>query len=64
MLFQNTLGKLVEINRMDYVNDAEYYIAILRIKGVSLPKTVENPDNRILQAFTSNISKQNHKLNR
>lgn len=61
MLFQDINGKFIEIYRMDYVTDAEYYIAILRIKGKSFPKKFEKSEQRILKAFTPNISNQNQK---
>ena len=57
MLFRSTHGKLVEICRENYVNDSEYYNAILRVKGVKFPKTIENHEERIIKAFKSNISK-------
>lgn len=57
MLFRSTHGKLVEICRENYVNDSEYYNAILRVKGVKFPNTIENHEERILKAFKPNISK-------
>ena len=57
MLFRSTHGKLVDICRENYVNDSEYYNAILRVKGVKFPNTIENHEERILKAFKPNISK-------
>ena len=38
MLYRNNNGKLVEINRYNYVNDKEYYESIIRIKYLELNK--------------------------
>lgn len=38
MLFRNSEGKLVEINRYDYKNDHIYYKKILQVKNLVSPK--------------------------
>lgn len=55
MLFQKNNGQFVQLKRCDYVNDVEYYSAILRTKSLSLPTNVCNPDDRVLKAFKSKI---------
>ena len=59
MLFPKSNGKFIELKRCDYVNDVEYYTAIIRTKGGSSTPSVCNPDARILKAFKNKIGNTN-----
>ena len=58
MLFQKHTGRVVVLNRFDYVNDVEYYTAILRTKGVQIKATSE-PDTRVLAALKNKMAASN-----
>lgn len=58
MLFQKHTGRVVVLNRFDYVNDVEYYTAILRTKGVQIKATSE-PDTRVLAALKNKMTASN-----
>jgi hypothetical protein len=60
MLFQKHTGRVVVLNRFDYVNDVEYYTAILRTKGVQIKATSE-PDTRVLAALKNKMAASNTK---
>lgn len=62
MLFQKHTGRVVVLNRFDYVNDVEYYTAILRTKGVQIKATSE-PDTRVLAALKNKMAASNTKTN-
>jgi hypothetical protein len=58
MLFQKHTGRVVVLNRFDYVNDVEYYTSILRTKGVQIKATSE-PDTRVLAALKNKMAASN-----
>jgi len=58
MLFQKHTGRVVVLNRFDYVNDVEYYTAILRTKCVQIKATSE-PDTRVLAALKNKMAASN-----
>ena len=58
MLFQKHTGRVVVLNRFDYVNDVEYYTAILRTKGVQI-KATSDPDTRVLAALKNKMAASN-----
>ena len=58
MLFQKHTGRVVVLNRFDYMNDVEYYTAILRTKGVQIKATSE-PDTRVLAALKNKMAASN-----
>jgi len=62
MLFQKHTGRFVELKRCDYVNDLEYYTAILRTKGVQI-KANSEPDTRVLKALKKKIVAPNTNAN-
>ena len=62
MLFQKHTGRVVVLNRFDYVNDVEYYTAILRTKGVQIKATSE-PDTRVLAALKNKMAASNTNTN-
>lgn len=45
MLFRDKTGKLVEINRKDFINDKEYYTKIASINGIYFDKNNNNEKN-------------------
>jgi len=51
MIFTNCDGKIVEIKRQDYINDSDYYSAIIFAKGFSLLKTKSENDNKIMNTI-------------
>lgn len=59
MLFRKSNGKFIELKRCDYVNDVEYYTAIIRTKGVLSTPNVCNPDDRVLKAFKNKFARPN-----
>lgn len=44
MLFFSKNKKYITINRSDFINDTEYYKAILKIKGIYFDKKQTNED--------------------
>lgn len=49
MLFRSMNGKLIQINKKDYIDDKEYYKAICSLYGV----TFNQPTNHTLQYIVS-----------
>lgn len=48
MLFLDTQGKLVDIRKMNYMNDTEYYYAIMKTKGFIPNSSKHNELNKII----------------
>lgn len=67
MLFRNKDGALVELNRLNYVNDVEYYRAISNVNGVTFISKQNNTIDTILsltkKGFRDNYY-QNNNTNR
>jgi hypothetical protein len=61
MLFRNTEGKLIELNRYDYTSDHIYYKKILKIKNLlnNVPKETTYSNNLIQNAILSKTDLQN-----
>jgi len=51
MLFRDNKGKLVDIKKLDYVRDSDYYRAIIIAKKKELPETRRDEKKRICSFF-------------
>lgn len=47
MLFRDKNGKLIKINRTDFINDKEYYTKIALINGIHFYENNKNTNNTI-----------------
>ena len=51
MLFVNCFGKVVEINRKNYISESDYYIAILNVKWHHVNKKNAKTEDRICESL-------------
>jgi len=63
MIFTDCHGKLVEIKRLDYVSDSDYYSAIILAKGFSLLDTRLETDNEIINTINKHTRNETTKCN-
>jgi hypothetical protein len=57
MLFKNIKGELKEINKLNYTNDNEYYLAIKNFISVNNNNNdFENSSNKLLAKLTNIVS--------
>ena len=55
MLFRNHTGKIVEINRIDYITDKEYYLAIMATKN--MVPIAKDESQQIFDYLKKNVQK-------
>tara|TARA_B100001175_G_C18982946_1_gene390671 strand:+ start:138 stop:314 length:177 start_codon:yes stop_codon:yes gene_type:complete len=57
MLFKNIKGELKEINKLNYTNDNEYYLAIKNFISVNNNNNdFENSSNKLLAKLTNIVT--------
>ncbi len=55
MLFRSKNGKYLEIIRLDFSSDEEYYKVVAKTKGFPLKVILDDPEERIMNAIQTNI---------
>lgn len=63
MLFRTNNGKLIEINKKDYINDKEYYNAICSSYGITINYPTHNTLEYILGLTKKGINNRSNQNN-
>lgn len=63
MLFRNKDGILVELNRLNYVNDIEYYRAISNVNGIKFISKQHNTLDTMLSLSKKGFRDNNYQNN-
>lgn len=63
MLFRTNTGKLIEINKKDYINDKEYYNAICSSYGITINCSTNNTLEYILALSKKGINNHSNQNN-